>query len=237
MDFFIKKIFDGNSRDDELLHLQFQKFSRGNFKDRGVVIAKNIKGRVSISTTYEYANEFVRALAEKLGNNKTNVTGVVVSTRNLENEIDFRNKKQFMGIKQYVIDKEMSGNEILELCNKLPSSFIGLSFNVNGSELKIKTKAPKSTKPSTKGEGSVKADFCKLKTSDMEIVDSLIFDAEAKSFNNIEIKHNFIIDEIIISDKLKKECGDDFARLRELAVRKGKIIRKMNIDGNEVVKE
>ena len=71
----------------------------------------------------------------------------------------------------------------------------------------------------------------------MEIVDSLIFDAEAKSFNNIEIKHNFIIDEIIISDKLKKECGDDFARIRELAVRKGKIIRKMNIDGNEVVKE
>ena len=176
MDFFIKKIFDGKSENDELVHLQFQKFSGGNFKDRAIVIAKHNSNKFSVSTTAEYANELVRILAEKLGDNKSYVTGVIVSTRNLNGELDYQSKKQFIGVNQYIINKEMSGNEILELCNKLPISFIGLSFNVYNSELKIKPKTPKFAKPSSKGEEKLKVDFCKLKTLDKEIIDNLIFD-------------------------------------------------------------
>ena len=78
MDFFIKKIFDGVS--DDLVHLQFQKYSRGTFKDKSIVIAKNSKGLYSISTTSEYASEFVRAVAEELGDAPVKVTGAVIST-------------------------------------------------------------------------------------------------------------------------------------------------------------
>jgi hypothetical protein len=165
------------------------------------------------------------------------VKGVVVSTRDLTGELDFQDKKQFMGVKQYIIDKEMSGNEILELCDKVPSAFIGLSFSVGDSELKIKPKAPKSAKPSSKGDSVPKVDFCKLKTTDKSIVDGLIFDEEAKNFKQIEIRHNFIIEEIVISDELKREAGDDFALIKEKALRKGKIVRKLNIDGKDIVKE
>ncbi len=241
MDFFIKKIFDGKLENEESVHLQFQKFSRGNFKNRAIVIAKHNSNKFSISTTFEYANEFVRALAEKLGNNKSHITGIIISTRNFNGELDYQSKKQFMGVNQYIINKEMSGNDILDLCNKFPTSFIGLSFNTNNSTLKIKQKAPKSAKPSSKGEETLKVDFCKLKTLDKEIVDGLIFDKEIAGFKEIEIKHDFIIDEIIVpSENELKDKGidkNDFAKIRELAVRKGKIIRKIKVDGKEIIKE
>ena len=235
MEFFIKKIFDGNTEGDEMVHLQFQKFSRGVFKNKAALVAKCSRGNFSISTTSEYANELVRYLAEKLGNQKTHVNGIIVSTRDLADELDYENKKQFMGVKQYVINKELSGNEIISLCDKLPNAFFGLSFSVDGSKLKIKQKAPKSAKPSTKAEETIKIDFCKLKTSDNSIIKSLIFDDEVKEFKNIEIIHEFVIDEIVIPEELKKE--KDFAVVRKKALKKGKIVRKIKIDGKEIKKE
>ena len=241
MDFFVKKIFDGKSGNDELVHLQFQKFSRGYFKDRVMLTAKHSSNKFSVSTTAEYANEFVRILAERLGSNKTHATGVVVSTRNLNGELDYQNKKQFMGVNQYIINKEMSGNEILDLCGKFPTCFIGLSFNVDNTELKIKPKAPKSAKPSSNGDKKLKVDFCKLKTLDKEIIDNLIFDKEAIGFKEIEIKHDFIIDEITMPPdnelKIKGIDKNDFAKIRELSKRKGKVVRKIKVDGKEIIKD
>ena len=163
MDFFTTKIFSGKS--DELVHVQFQKFSRGVFKDRAIIIGKQSKNKYSLSTTAEYANEFVRYLAELLEERKTQVNGVIVSTRNLDDVLAFQNKKQFMGIKQYVIDTQLSGKEIISLCDRIPNAFMGLSFTVDETELKIKPKVPKSVKPSTKSEDKPKADFCKVKTT------------------------------------------------------------------------
>lgn len=231
MDFFITKIFGGKI--DDLVHVQFQKFSRGEFRDRAVIIAKQSAGKFSINTTPEFGNEFVRYLAEKLGTAKTKVTGVVVSTRDLEGELPYTHKKQFMGVKQYIIDGEFTGTEILNICNKFMNSFIGLSFSVNETELKIKPKAPKSAKPSTKSEETPKADFCKVKTKDTELVKKILFDVN--SFKTAEIVHTFVINEITVPEALKNE--KDFAVIREKSLRKGKIIRRLKIDGKETISE
>lgn len=217
---FIKKIFD--KKEDNLVHLQFQKFSKGEFKNKAVIQAKNSSGKFTIFTTYEFANELVRDIAEKLGNNRTNVTGAVISTSDLTGEIDFSTKKQFMGVKQYGINKEMSGNEIVALLNKFPKVFFALSFKTNDSELKIKAKAPKSAKPNTKEE-QPKPDFCKLITNDKKLASEFIFEGE---FKKASINHTFLIKDIIFP----KEAGEDFALIREMAKRKGKIIRESNID-------
>jgi len=233
MDCFIKKIFEG--KPDNLVHIQFQKFSKGEFKDKAMLKARNSSGKFTISTTSEYANEMVRNMAEKLGDNKTYATGIVVSTRDLSGELDFSDKKQFMGIKQYIIDREMTGEEILKICNKFPSSFIGLSFKAGDSELKVKPKSPKSSKPNTKIDKKPKIDFCKLVTDNETIFREFVFDEEARNFKNIEIKHDFLIQDIIIPDELKNE--KDFVKIREMAKRKGKIIRELNIDGKILKKE
>jgi len=228
---FARKVFEKKS--DDSVHMQFQKFSRGEFKNKALVNAKNSRGKYSIATSYEYANDLVRLMAEKLGNSKTLVTGGVISTLDLTGIVDFSEKKQFMGVKQYVINKEMTGKEILELCEKVPSAFTALSFKTEDSELKIKAKAPKSAKPSTKSsDEKPKVDFCKLITSDKNLAREILFDVNLEGFKKAEISHDFIITDLIIPQGEK-----DFAKMRELAKRKGKIIRKLDIDGIKSQKE
>jgi len=226
---FIKKVFEKNF--DESVHLQFQKFSKGEFRDKAIIRAKFSAGKYTISTTAEFANELVKTAAEKLGSGKTRVNGAIVSTQDLKNNLDFVGIKQFQGVKRYLLEKEMSGLEILDLVKKFPKNFFALSFNApDGTTLKIKAKAPKSGKPSSKENENPKSDFCKLTTTDPFLGKEFIF--EKPDFKQAEVVHDFLIKDIIIPPELKKE--KDFAKAREMAIRKGIIIRKAKIDEKEI---
>lgn len=227
---FIKKCLDKNF--DKSVHLQFQKFSKGEFRDKAGIHVKKTGNKFTIFTSAEFANEFVRACAEKLGNDRVQVTGAIVSTSDLQNKLKFKEIKQFQGVKRYLIDKDMSGGEILNLLNEFPKTFFALSFEAGDFKLKIKPKAPKSGKPGKPGEKK-KPDFCKLITTDTEIGKSFVF--EKLNFKKAEISHVFFIEEIIIPEELKKE--KDFALIREKSLRKGKIIREALIDGENIKTE
>ncbi|MFH1787643.1 MAG: hypothetical protein ABH811_02535 [archaeon] len=224
---FIKKIVDGEV--DELVHLQFQKFSKGEFRNRAIIEAKKTGSNYSIKTSAEFANELVRIIAKKLGDSKTTVKGAIVSTNDLTGEIEFKEKKQFQGVKRYLIYQEMSGSDIIGLLDKFPKTFFALTFNSEGNQLKIKPKAPKSGKPG-KGDESPKANFCSLKTTDKTIAESFVF--EKPDFTKAEINHTFFIDSLIMP-----QGETDFAKIREITKRKGRIIRKAVIDGQEMQKE
>jgi hypothetical protein len=226
---FIKKIFDDEI--DESVHLQFQKFSKGEFRNRALIRAKCSGKKYTIYTSAEFANGLVRLMAEKLGEEKTQVTGAIVSTSDLTDVLEFKEKKQFQGVKRYLIESEMSGNEILELLEKFPKTFFALTFNVGDEKLKIKPKAPKSGKPGKDGE-KPKIDFCKLNTLDKDIMKSFVF--EDFDFKEANISHTFLIEDIVVPEELKGE--EDFAKIREMAKRKGKIVREAQID-EQVVKE
>lgn len=231
MDCFIKKIFDGKT--DELVHVQFQKFSRGEFKDKSAMTYSNSKGKYSISTTYEYANEFSRALAEKLGDGKTKITGAIVSTRDLKGQLNYSSIKQFAGVKQYQLDGEFSGKEIISLLDKLPTAFFALSFKVGETELKTKPKAPISGKPSTKADAGPKVDFCKLYTTDSNFIKSFVFDSEI----NPDVKKAEINNTYVITDIILPKGETDPLKIREMAIRKGKIVRTVKIDEKITKKE
>jgi hypothetical protein len=224
---FIKRIFDEDI--DESVHMQFQKFSKGEFRYRAIIEAKNSKGKFTIKTSAEFARNLVRTMAEKLGEDKTNITGAVVSTSDLTGELEFKEKKQFQGVKRYLIDKEMSGTEIIGLLDKFPKTFFALTFNVGDDKLKIKPKAPKSGKPG-KGDAAPKADFCSLKTKDKELGESFIF--EKTDFQVAKVNHTYFIEGMIIP-----EGETDFAKMREMAKRKGKIVRNATIDEEEMKSE
>jgi len=229
---FIKKIFD--KKTDESVHLQFQKFSRGEFDDRAMIRTKNSKGQFNMSTTAEYARDLVITLAENLGKEKTLVEGALVSAIKLDG-FDYKEKKSAIGVNKYIIEKEMTGDEIIELANRFPKAFFALSFNTKDSELKIQVKSPKSAKGagSAKGAEKAKIDFCNIKTNNKGIIDEFIFDNETKNFKNIEIKHKLVINEIVIPPELKNE--KDFAKVREGALRKGRLIRQIKLDDNNSI--
>lgn len=230
---FIKKISE--KKFDESVHSQFMKFSRGEFRDRAVIKAKCSKGKYTIYTTAEFGNEMVRDVAEKIGNQKVKVIGSIIGTNDLKGILDFKKISQFQGVKNYSIEKEMSGVEILNILNKFPKNFFGLSFKTldGGTELKIKPKAPKSGKPSTKGGETPNPDFCKLITNDSKLGESFVY--EKTDFKEALINHTFFIEDIIVPEELKKE--KDFAKMREMSLRKGRIMRSAKIDGNEVKSE
>ncbi|MCK5043673.1 hypothetical protein KAR52_01560 [Candidatus Pacearchaeota archaeon] len=224
---FIKKVFDKNT--DESVHLQFQKFSKGEFRNRAVIEAKKSKTGYTIKTSAEFANDLVRLVAKQLGSKSTKITGAIVSTSNLKDRLDYTAIKQFQGVKRYLIEKEMSGDEIISLLDEFPKTFFALTFESDISKLKIKPKAPKSGKPG-KGDAAPKADFCTLKTSSAEIGASFVF--EKPDFQKAQIVHTFFINKIIFP-----EGEDDFAEIREKAKRCGKIVRKAIIDEKEMFKE
>lgn len=229
MDCFIKKISEGNF--DDKVHLQFQKFSKGIFSNRAIVDASCSKDKFRIATSPEYSNELVQLVAEKLKDGESvNVSGLVVSTRDLDSQLNYKKKSQFMGVKKYLIENKLSKQEILELCEKFPLAFIGLSFSVGETELKIKQKAPKSPKPSKEGDEKPKADFCVVKTTNKEIAKNIIFDFN--NFKKISISHDFIIDDLKIPMDEK-----DPVKMREKTIRKGKVRRIVEIDGNKFEKE
>lgn len=232
MDCFIKKIFEGKS--DEIVHVQFQKFSRGVFKDKALIKASRSAKGFSVATTADYANDLVRAMAEKLGSEKTPVTGPIVSTMKLKEMPAFQalladcTIKQFAGVKQHMVNKELTGTELIHYLNAAPDAFFALSFTVGESILKIKEKAPKSAKPGT-SESGPKIDFCSLKTPDELLVRSLLFDMPAQ-WKSIVANHTYTITDI----ELPANATTPEA-MRRLATRKGTITRTLVIDGMQYV--
>jgi hypothetical protein len=125
----------------------------------------------------------------------------------------------------------MKGSDILKLMGCAPASFFALSFNLDDNELKIKPKAPKSAKPSTKTKDEEpKVDFCSLKTSDKSIIEDLFFDFP--EFKEISITHTVEIKEIELPKTFKSP-----EEMREKAIRKGVIKRTIEVDGKKEVKE
>jgi hypothetical protein len=228
---FIKRVHEKNFNEE--VHQQFQKFSKGEFRNRALIEAKNSNGNYTIKTSAEFANGLVKEFAEKLGNNKTKITGSIIGTNDLKGILEFKKISQFQGVKNYSIEQEMSGNEIINLINKFPRNFFALSFSVGEDILKIKPKAPKSGKPGGKGEEAPKVDFCVLKTKDKKLVESFIF--ENPEFKTARIAHDFLIDKIEVPDELKK--SEDFALIREKSKRVGRILRRAEIDEIKSEKE
>jgi len=228
MEFFLKKISEKNF--DEDTHSEFIKFSKGLFKDKYLIEAKKQKDKWIIKTGPEYANFLVSSCLPEKG--ELNIKGAIITTLDIEKDLDLELKgiKKFMGIKQYQVDGLIQSEKIISLMKKYPRIFFALSFTTPINDLKIQPKAPKSAKPSQKGEAEAKANFCSLKTTDKKIVEELFFDIP--SFEQIRINHTIIIEKIIMPEGIK-----DIEEIRRKAKRKGYIKREILVDGKSVTKE
>lgn len=222
---FIKKIFD--ELPDEECKLQLRRFGKGIYENRALVdIAKGKK--IKIKTSFEFANFFVRVLGNTI-KSKTKITGGVITTKNLDFGFNVE-KKQFAGVKTYLFDKEFDKDELFNLMDKNNDLLFFLSFKTEYGELKCKVKTPKAGKPAKKDEEEPKADFCVFSTGDLDFVKEFTFDVPY-DFKKCFIKHKFLIEDLTIL----KEYENDFEKARMYAVRKGKLIRELNIDGNKQI--
>lgn len=223
----IQKIFAGKS--DVEVHSDFVKYSKGVFQAKYLIDAKKQKDKWSIKTGPEFANFLVRqCLSEIKG--EVEVKGVIVATFDVSKEAKFpiSGIKQFMGIKQAVVNCKVEPAKIIELMDKYPKAFFALSFVTPLSELKIKPKAPKSAKPSSGGDKAPSAEFCSLKTTSNKVAESLLFNLP--DFQKVSISHTLNINEIVLPKGEK-----DPVKLRENAVRKGTVKRIVRLDEDKQI--
>ena len=230
----IKKIFSGKADDD--VHADFIKFGKGSFTNRYLIEAKKQKDKWNIKTNSELAKFLVRKCLEN-ASGEVIVSGAIIGTSDLRAAsggyvFDPEEKiKQFMGVKQLIVkDVKVKPEKVIQLMDKFPKAFFALSFSTKDSILKTKAKAPKSAKPAAGGEKAPAATFCSLKTTDKNLVGDLFFDIP--DFDEITARHTLEINQIIIP---KGET--DPVKIRELAQRKGKLIRELNVNGRAIKSE
>ena len=227
---FIKNLFQGKV-DDEV-HKQFKRFSKGTFQNRAVVemsVGKDLK----IKTSFEFTNEFARYLTNTI-KGKTHVTGGIITTKDIRQSagFDICNVKQFAGVKTFQIDTEISREELLKCLESFPDAVFCLSFVTDFGVLKTKVKTPKAAKSKKGDNEEIKADYCSFTTKYKDFKNEFAFDVK-EDFKKFKATHDFIINELVVP----KEYQNDLEKARIFARRRGKIIRKLEIDGKTITKE
>ncbi len=123
--------------------------------------------------------------------------------------------------KKVEFDEEVSSERLIELIEN--NEYILLNLTAGIYSLKVGKSIPKP------GKG-LKNNWCKAILPADRLKD-FAFDFDMKK--KAEITHTVIIDEIIIP----KEYEDDFEKARLFSKRKGKLTRKIVVDGEEIQKE
>ncbi len=209
MDCFIKKVWQDRG---EEVHNYFVRFSRGQFENRAILkLQKTTK--IKLKGSFEWTNDFVN-LASELTDTK--FSGIILSKEKLELE----NEKKKKGVFQY--DVSLSSEKIREIRDKVYNML--LDCEGEGIVLKIKKKLPK---PGKSGEKKIDDKFCQLE-ADLRYWPQIKEAFMLPECKKCKISHTFIIDNLILPEGEK-----DFERIRELAKRKGKILRKLEVDKQE----
>ena len=212
MESFLKKIFEGNGNEETRGH--FMRFGKGDYKRR-FLLSFNKSKKIKIRGSFEWANDFVNFVKE---------TGDVAfsGTILMGEKIPGKEGKKQKGCFAY----EISETGIEEFEN---AYFYLLNANSEDIVLKIKKKLPKPGK----NEDKIDDKFCALD------LDLKYWDIVKESFfwdigdcKRCVVEHELKIDEIVLPEGEK-----DPAKIRTLAKRKGKIVRKIVCDSVESSKE
>lgn len=215
---FISKIFHGKI--DEHVHSQFVRFGKGEYRGRALLSWWQTADKAKLKGSFEFANDFV-LFAARQGNITFN--GSILS----KGELPGLDGKKKAGKWVYEVEG-ITSQKILDLQNQVYCFLL----NSDSAEIKLKIKG-KLPKPG-KGEDKVDDKFCQLEVTGKHVqAGKADFFWDIPDCKKASAQHVFIITDII----LPKTGEKDFAVLRELAKRKGKVIRTVEIDGKETKSE
>lgn len=216
---FVKDLCSGKK--DEYIHKQFIRYGKGEY-DRLFFTIK--KGKILlIKSSYDFTNEFVRIISDNL-DETVEVTGKVVGTSDFEKDWEFSNYAKKMGVYSGEFSGKFDQKKLKQFFEIF--KFRHMLLNIKGANFRLSC-----GKSIPKPGGNIKDNFCSAALP-LNLIDEFCFDCE-KDFNLLIIKHKLVIDDVIVP----KEYISDFAKARQFGIRKGKLIREIDLDGKQVVKE
>lgn len=229
MDCFIKKIFLNNA--DESVHKQFVRFGKGDYKGRAALSLWKT-GKIKLGGSYEHANDFVN-LAAEFGGGKA--SGVVLSKQQISSILsesiikgNSETKKGGLFFENNIEEQNLTGEQIKKLVENSYAAL--LDIEGFGFSLKIKKKLPK---PGKSEELKIDDKFCILE-ADLKFLPEIkeAFFWDIPDAKKAKASHEYIITELITPKGEK-----DFEQIRLKTRRKGKIRRKLDIDGQTQTRE
>ncbi len=216
---FIRNIYEKNV--DENVHQKFVRYSIGDFEKEEFMIKKG-SSFVQIKAGFEYLDVMFDMIAQCI-NEDASLNGVIITKNKIINELnEFGIEPKKVTGKKYTIEETMSKEKFREFVEKFNSCSLLLKVKSGKYSISVKKSIPK---PGKILEKFVTAKF-DLKDLDL-IKKEFLFDTKVDNFKDISIKHTYVIEELAVPEK----CSPEEARLN--AKRKGKIIRKIDIDGKE----
>jgi len=216
---FIKNIKE--NKIDEWTHMKFIRYSPGTFEKETFKITKG-SNFVQIKAGFEYLDVMFKLMADCVKDD-VDINGVLVTKKDVIKDLED------MGIeilkktgKKYTIKQTLSAAKFKEFVDKFSQYSLLFKIKSGRYSISVKKSVPK---PGKVVEGFVSAKF-ELKDLD-KIHDTFLFDWKDKNFKKAEIKHTYVIDDI----NIPKEFENDPAQARLKSIRKGKIIRTIDVDG------
>jgi hypothetical protein len=198
---------------DDSVHRQFVRFGKGNFENRAVLNLQKTS-KIKLRSSFEYANDFV-SLVSELGD--FSFSGTIMS----KEPLDLENEKKKSGLYNY----EISGIQSSKVRESLNKVYVSL-LNIDSEDLKLKMKK-KLPKPGKSGEGKVDDKFCHLE-ADLKYWTQIKEFFQLPECKKCKISHTILVDDILLP-----QGENNPEKLRLNAKRKGKIVRKMEIDKQE----
>tara|TARA_Y100000310_G_scaffold345502_1_gene465711 strand:+ start:12904 stop:13578 length:675 start_codon:yes stop_codon:yes gene_type:complete len=217
---FIKTICQGE-KTGAFVHRQFVRLGKGQY-DRFLVKLKKGKN-LSVKTSFDWSNELFRLVAFNIEED-AEVSGKIITNYDFESEIDAVNFSKRGKLYTAELKKAMSPKEMQELFEKFKMHYLLLSVKGSNYKLKCKSSLPKPG-------GKLKDNFCSA-SFPLEFAEEFDFDF-GKDYKQAVIIHKLDIQELIVPE----DCKDDFRKAREVAVRKGKLIREIDLDGSVISRE
>jgi len=233
------------------IHRHFYRYSKGDFIGPALKIIKT-KAKITLKGTHEYEDLISEIVVKTISEPQKSfevkgklITGMDLSETITDLGLNWILKKSTGKTKNYKADivDQIKKNQLLQAIEVFrENSYLLLSFIIN-TTIKVTTKKniPQPSKKKAEDDDlSKRIQFCTGTMSNTDANIKMILDSVASDFktdipNNwktIILLNNYNITEIVIPKNIK-----DSRLLRIMAIRKGKMYRSINIDGELIEKQ
>ena len=233
------------------IHRHFYRYSKGDFIGPAIKITKT-KAKITLKGTHEYEDLILEIIAKTISDPQQNfevkgklITGMDLSETITDLGLNWILKKSTGKTKNYKADilDQINKNQLLQAIKIFrENSYLLLSFIIN-TTIKVTTKKniPQPSKKKAEDDDvSKRIQFCTGTISNTDANIKMVLGFVASDFKTdipanwktIILLNNYNITEIVIPKDIK-----DSRLLRIMAIRKGKMYRSINIDGELIEKQ
>ena len=251
---FLKKLIESPSLEDPAkqhldVHRHFYRYSKGEFIGPAIKITKS-NTRMTLKSSYEYEDLILEIVANTLSGEEVEIKGTLISGSDISDIIsdlgfDWNLKKstsQTMNYKAAILSKTDKETLLKSVEAFRRTSYFLVSFNLNPTcKVTTKKNIPQpSQKKLEEDDVDKRIQFCSGTINNNEnnlnlVINLVLPDFKSdlnRKWKSVILKNNYKINEIILPEDV-----DNWGIKRILAIRKGRLFRSIEVDGDFIEKQ